>query len=331
MDDKARQTAIGTMIVICLVLVLPAACVLVAVRASSDSTVLMDVRPALPGYTCSLLFFVVPGAALSCWFFRYSDPDRRRVFWISLALLVPIGIVLDLGFGPRFFTWPNSHATLGWTVPAVGGRVPVEEIVFFVSGFGFLLLTYVWSSEYWLAEYRATPADVAPLARAPRRVRRLRVAMLLLTLACLAAAVLYKKFASSTPAGFPGYLTYVMVVAILPPVYCFPRVCHVINWQAFSFTQLAMVLICLLWEVTLAAPLQWWAFQPDMMTGIYISAWSNLPIEEPFVWLASPFTVIVTYETVRLYQRKPRHSVMSIPVTGEPPSLVSEKARAHES
>ena len=123
--------------------------------------------------------------------------------------------------------------------------------------------------------------------------------MIVLALALLVGAVLYKKFFSPAPDGFPGYLAYVVIVALLPPAYCFPWVMASINWRAFSFTQLAMVLVCVLWEVTLAAPLQWWGFRPEMMTGIYIPAWSNLPMEEPLVWLASPFTVIITYEMVR--------------------------------
>ena len=130
MSEGTRQAAIGTVIGIGLVLVLPTVMVLWVTRVQPEESVRSTGSWELPGYTCSLSFFIVPAAAMACWFFRHSDRGRRRDFWISLALLVPIGIVLDLLFGPLFFTWLNPHAVTGWMVPAVGGHVPVEEIVF---------------------------------------------------------------------------------------------------------------------------------------------------------------------------------------------------------
>lgn len=250
----------------------------------------------VPGYTCSLLFFIAPAAILGLWFVRRSSGQQRRVFCQALGLLVMIGLVLDALFGPTFFAWPNAKAIVGIWVPAVGGAVPVEEIVFFVSGFAFLLLTYVWCDESWLAAYQRTFDATGSHATG----RWIRAGLVGAIFATLAGAIAYKKLLAANPNGFPGYLAYVLLVAILPPVWCFPWVMTSINWRAFSFTQLAMALVCLTWEVTLALPRLWWAYEPDMMTGIQIRAWSNLPIEQPLVWLASPFTTVVTYELLRL-------------------------------
>jgi hypothetical protein len=51
------------------------------------------------------------------------------------------------------------------------------------------------------------------------------------------------------------------------------------------------VLLSLIWEATLAVPYHWWGFQHRQMIGVFIGAWSGLPIEEVCVWIA------VTYAT----------------------------------
>ena len=78
---------------------------------------------------------------------------QRRACGRTLAVLVPLGFLLDLLFGNAFFTFPNPAATVGIRVPAVGGPLPLEEFVFYLSGFGVVLLTYVWADEYWMAAY----------------------------------------------------------------------------------------------------------------------------------------------------------------------------------
>jgi len=293
--ERHPVAAFLTVAAICGVLVFPAALVLWVAGNASHPARLSNTR-AIPGYTVSLLLFLSPVGAISCWFFRRSSRVDRLVFYQSLTLLVSIGLVLDFVFGRLFFNWPNVAAVSGLAVPAVGGPLPIEEVIFFVSGFSFLLLTYIWSDQHWLAAYHRSASS----SQAIRIGQWIGVIPVALSIATLTAAIAYKRFISTHPHGFPGYLCYVMIVAVIPPAICFPRVMALINWQAFSFTQLVMVLICLFWEVTLAVPNQWWSFRPEMMTGIYIRAWSNLPIEEPLVWFASTFTVVVTYEFLKL-------------------------------
>ncbi|NJN40521.1 MAG: hypothetical protein HC807_06340 [Gammaproteobacteria bacterium] len=53
--------------------------------------------------------------------------------------------------------------------------------------------------------------------------------------------------------------------------------------------------------MTLALPYGWWAFQPRMMMGLTIGAWSNLPIEEVFLWFVVTFTTVVVFESFKIW------------------------------
>src|ERR1044071_5320038 len=94
----------------------------VILQATSDN-------PTPLRYTWSLLFFIIPIGALGWWF--ASRPDLqfpRKAFWRTIAVLTPLGFLLDLLFGNAFSVFPNKSATLGLEVPAVGGAVLAAEI-----------------------------------------------------------------------------------------------------------------------------------------------------------------------------------------------------------
>jgi hypothetical protein len=59
---------------------------------------------------------------------------------------------------------------VGLRVPAGGGPLPLEEFVFYLSGFGVVLLTYVWADEYWMVAYNI-PDDAVATAGMPRLVQ----------------------------------------------------------------------------------------------------------------------------------------------------------------
>src|SRR5690242_8982331 len=113
-----------------------------------------DTNPTPYGYTWSLLLFVVPIMVLGVWFLP-SEGVRisKRSFWRTIWILVPFGFGLDFFLANRFFLYPNAGATLRIGAPALGGAVPIEEYVFYLTGFLSVLLIYVWLDEYWLAEY----------------------------------------------------------------------------------------------------------------------------------------------------------------------------------
>jgi hypothetical protein len=60
------------------------------------------------------------------------------------------------------------------------------------------------------------------------------------------------------------------------------------------------------------------------MIGLFIGAWSGLPIEEVFVWIAVTYATVIVYETVKVFIA----SRQSVRATFE---LSSVKASDHQS
>jgi len=212
---------------------------------------------------------------------------------------VPLGWALDFFFARKFFLFPNPGATLRITGPALGGGVPIEEYVFYFTGFVAVLLIYIWLDEYWLAAY-STPIDSATRTGFVRLLR-FHPQSLFWAVVLIAAAVFYRWQFVPVP-GFPGYFTFLVVGAIAPSAALLRSAMPVINWRAFSLTLLVMLLISLLWEATLGVPYGWWNFQDSQMIGIRITAWSRLPIEEVCVWIAVTYATVIVYEIVRRWQ-----------------------------
>src|SRR6266436_7830684 len=127
---RQRAKSFYIVFAIAAALVLPAAIALRTVihpgilQATSDD-------PTPLGYTWSLLLFVVPIGALAWWFACRPDLQfPRKAFWRTIAVLAPLGFLLDLLFGNAFFIFPNKAATFGCNVPAIARAIPTEEFVF---------------------------------------------------------------------------------------------------------------------------------------------------------------------------------------------------------
>jgi len=258
-------------------------------------------NPTPLGYTWSLLLYVVPLVVLAIWFVRHPLSSlQKTAFGATIAILVPLGFVLDLVFGTRFFAFPNRGATLGIDVPALGGSIPVEELVFYTAGFVLVLLLYVWSDEYWVAAYNVP--DYGAESAKGGRLLGFDLRSLVAGAALIAGAVAYKKLFAENPEGFPLYFTYLVAAAAIPSIGLYRSVRRFINWRAFSITFFFMLLLSLLWEATLAIPYAWWGYQEPMMMGIFIGAWTDLPFEAVFVWLAVTYTSVIVYEAVKVYR-----------------------------
>jgi hypothetical protein len=90
-------------------LVVPAA---IALHTAIHPVILQPTsdNPAPLGYTWSLLLFIIP-IALGWWFARPLDLQfPRKAFWRTIAVLAPLGFLLDLLFGNAFFIFPNKAA-----------------------------------------------------------------------------------------------------------------------------------------------------------------------------------------------------------------------------
>jgi hypothetical protein len=269
------------------------------------SVLLSGSNPTPFGYSWSLLLFIIPILVIGGWFLP-SERVRipKRAFWRTIWTLVPIGFGLDFFFAHHFFEFKNAGATVGITAPALGGGVPLEEYVFYFTGFLAVLLIYVWLDEYWLAEY-----NVAVHSDATTEIERLlkfHPASLIIGLLLIAIAILYKKLHSPFPQGFPGYFTVLILGGVVPSATLFGTARRFINWRAFSLTIFMILLISLFWEATLAVPYQWWGYQQKEMMGISIGAWAGLPVEAVLVWIAVTYGTTIVYEVIKVWQASGR-------------------------
>jgi hypothetical protein len=253
------------------------------------------------GYTVSLLLFIVPILVIAFWFVPQEGVKiEKKSFLQTIALLFPIGAGLDFFFARYFFTFPNQSATLGVKAPALGAPVPIEEYAFYLTGFICVLLLYLWLDEYWLSAYHVETESA--LRKQFHRLLRLHPESLLLAVGLTGGAILYKKFLSPHPEGFPGYFIFIALTALIPSSALLPSAAPVINWRAFSLAAFFVLLVSLIWEATLAIPYGWWNFRDEQMLGVRITAWGELPIEEICLWIGVTYATVIVYETVKCWQ-----------------------------
>ena len=282
---------------------IPAAITLHTVRTSAQN-------PTPYGYTVSLLLFILPIAVIAFWLIPQEGIQvSKKAFGWTIALLFPLGAALDFFFARYFFYFQNTQATLGIKAAALGGGVPLEEYLFYLTGFIAVLLLYIWLDEYWLAAYTIPNDDANRINFA--RLLRFHPQSVVLAIFLVLAAILYKRNYGGP--GFPGYFTFLVLGALLPSSMFLPTARPVINWRAVSLTMFMIVLISLLWEVTLAVPYGWWNFRDQQMVGIRITAWSRLPVEEVFVWVTVTYATVIVYEILKRWKasgRTLRHALM---------------------
>lgn len=290
----------GIVLTILAMIAVPAAITLNRVH-DAGSIRIASADPTPQGYTWSLLLFVVPIIVIAGWLFpqeRIRLP--KSAFWRTISILVPLGFALDFFFAHKFFVFPNRHATLEIGAPALGGPVPIEEYLFYFSGFIAILLIYIWLDEFWLAAYNVP--DYGEEAKKNAKLLVLHPTSAVSGVLLVAAAIIYKKMFSPEPVGFPGYLIVLIVGGLIPAVGFYPAVKACINWRAFSLVLLYVLLVSLVWEATLALPYGWWGYQPKQMLGLSVKAWSGLPLEAVCVWIAVTYGTTITFEVVKLWR-----------------------------
>ena len=302
MHDNASSPRRSAWIVAAMlgIVAVPMGITLLAVKVPA-TVVITSSNPTPYGYSWSLLLFIIPIAVIGGWFLPSEDVRiSKRAFWRTIWTLVPIGFGLDFFFASRFFHFQNANATLKILAPAIGGGVPVEEYVFYFTGFLAVLLIYVWLDEYWLVAYNVP--DYQGEAQQISRILRFHPASVIVGLALIAVAILYKKLRSPVPEGFPGYFTVLVMGGMIPSASLFQTARRFINWRAFSLTIFMILLISLFWEATLAVPYQWWTYQQNAMLGLFVGAWAGLPIEAVLVWIAVTYGTTIVYESVKVWQ-----------------------------
>jgi hypothetical protein len=228
------------------------------------------------GYTWSLLLFAGPSLAIA---FAYRRSGWLTASWRpvlgALMLLAPMGVALNLAFASRFFVYPNHDAVLGLYLRGI----PLEEFAFYTLGFLALMLGYLW------ARNELFDAGDAPISVV--RARPLKAA--LISLALVAAGCVFKR-------GVPEYLSYLLLVPLPALLTWFPMVRPRLHWPSVSMVLLALLLVSVTWEVSLAVPNGWWGYQDQAMAGLFIRRWSHLPIEAVLVWFESGLAAVVALE-----------------------------------
>jgi hypothetical protein len=253
------------------------------------------------GYTVSLLLFIVPTLVIAFWFVPQEGAmiEKKSFLW-TIGLLFPIGAGLDFFFARYFFTFPNQSATLGIHAPALGAPVPIEEYAFYLTGFLCVLLLYLWLDQYWLAAYSIQTESAQ--RKQFQRLFNFHPESLVMALVLVAGAIIYKKFFSPAPIGFPGYFIFIALAALVPSSALLPSARPVINWRAFSLAIFFVLLVSIIWEATLAIPYGWWNYRDQQMLGVRITAWGGLPIEAVCLWMAVTYATVIVYETVKCWQ-----------------------------
>jgi hypothetical protein len=132
----------------------------------------------------------------------------------------------------------------------------------------------------------------------------------------IVAAIVSKKWFSDVRDGWPGYFIVLVAGGLIPSVSFYPATKRFINWRALSLTMLFILLVSLLWEATLALPYGWWNYQHSAMMGVFIGAWSDLPVEAVLVWLAVTYGTVILFEAVKIWQasgRKAKEAFLGLP------------------
>ena len=301
---KAKHLTLDFKVLVGMIVVLaiPFALTLMTIKEQRPLVTDLNVNPTPYGYTWSLTLFLVPGLVLGVWqWLRRENPIQKRAFWITAALLAGAGVVLDVCFGLRFFTFDNPQATLGktfWGFSPTGGLkqdLPIEELGFYFFGVVAVLLVYVWGDEFWFGAYNV---DDSP-RRNTQQMICLHSASAVFGVILFAVGWLYKRYAPHAPhEGFPGYFLFLTAVGTIPSILFFPVANPYINWRAFSLAFFFILLVSLFWEATLAVPYQWWGYQPRQMIGLTINGFSGLPVEAPMLWMGITWATIIVYETI---------------------------------
>jgi hypothetical protein len=251
----------------------------------------------VPEYTVSLLIWIVPIMWLSFFFIRKRilSPEKIFALAITVAALALVGIVLDLLFARIFFLFPDPRMVCGIAIR----KIPIEEFVFYITGFWFVIFLYVFGDEWFLKKYNKPDEVYARYrARLKRRIFLHRKSVIW-AVVLLAGGVAVKRFINPQGGLLPGYFIFLTLSAYVPTIMFF-RVTHAfVNWRAFLFCLIVTVLVSLVWEATLALPRGYWNYQHGAMLGIFIGVWNDLPIEAITVWIVCTLVILV-YEFVKI-------------------------------
>ena len=265
----------------------------------------MDQPWHVPEYTLSLLIWIIPIILMWCFFWGRDllKPVQKEALGLNIAVLAGVGCLLDLLFAKFFFRFPDKAQTLGIDIKGI----PIEEFIFYVTGFWFIIFFYVFCDEYFLLKYNKSDDIYAKFAKRLKKkiYAQFTHKYVWLCLFLFGSAVVFKAALGTTEGWLPGYFLFLTLFAYVPFVLFYKVTRKLVNSRAFFMTVLLTTLISVIWEVTLALPRGYWNYNPNQMVGFFLSAWSWLPIEAVTVWLFSSL-IIFGYEYTKVVLFKKR-------------------------
>jgi hypothetical protein len=283
-------------------------------------------------YFGSLLLWFVPIALLLPRFLWMTDEGakrRRRAFWWTTLYVFIAGTILDLVLGSYVLDFSENDDLYVFRMP-FGQRIPIEEFLFYLLGGMAVVLVYFWADEFWMRAYHIRDrhwndelfGNSFKLVEVSRPAIAWGVALFLL-------GVLIQWRFTGEVWPLTWYYNFLLVVAIGPAILFYRNIRHVVNWRAFSFTCLYVLLTSCIWEVTLGLPRDWWFYkEPNGVLGWNIAAFGMkhpYPIEALLVWLAVTFDAVLAFEALKglTYDRRPAKDAIlgkGRPITDAPPA-----------
>jgi hypothetical protein len=267
-------------------------------------------------YFTSLVFFVVPIVLLLPRLYHETDRGgrRRRAFWYTTAFIVVAGCALDFGLGGYILNFSPNNCTYVWRFP-FGQHIPLEEVLFYITGGMAVVLVYFWADEYWMKAYNARQhrnnSELVLPSGEPFRLFRFSPGVLACAVGLLLFGVFMKwrlGFGAWPP---PYYFTFLVLVSVVPAIAIYRNVKEVVNWRAFSFTCLYMLVTSCIWEVTLGIAREWWWYKvPPAVMGWHANPFGSLPdrpypVEALLVWLVVSFDAIFAFEFAKGITHEP--------------------------
>lgn len=266
-------------------------------------------------YFTSLAFWAIPIFILLPRLYHHTDAGgrRRRAFWLSVAFIVVAGVFLDFILGGVILEFDRAKETYVWRFP-FGQQIPIEEMLFYIMGGMAIVLVYFWADEYWMASYnrRQRRSNAELSLDSPLRLIRFSPHALVWAVVLLLFGFAMKWLRTGVPWPPPIYYTFLVCISIVPAIAVARDVSKVVNWRAFSFTCLYVLVTSCIWEVTLGLPGKWWWYRPPpAMMNWYIPPFSIVqarpyPIEALLVWFVVSVDSIFAYEFMKGITYEPR-------------------------
>jgi len=235
---------------------------------------------------------------------KLLSPEKWFALFATIAILSSVGITLDLLYAHRFFIFNNPESICGILI----NKIPVEEFVFYITGFWFILFVYVFCDEWFLSKYNVPDEDYARYRAVLKFKFVLHLKSLWIVPVLIVIGTLLKRMINPGGDFIPGYFSFLVIVAYVPAFLFFNVTRYFVNWRSFLFSMMLTIIISITWEVTLAIPNGYWLYNKGAMLGIFIKTWHDLPIEAVTVWVFSTLIILV-YEFLKICYFTPQPSV----------------------